>query len=172
MSAGEGMLFAEVVDKFTRKVKALGPLGAGESLDGDELKAKIQEVERLVPYIKMAMRDKLARQFDKVEEYAGLYTSQEIEQLFREVPSYYIDPEKCQACMTCAKRCPVEAIAGGKNLIHVVDQDKCIKCGTCLEACPPRFGAVTRLAGLPVPPPIPEEKRVLVRKTKEKAEQA
>jgi Fe-S-cluster-containing hydrogenase component 2 len=74
--------------------------------------------------------------------------------------------------MTCAKRCPVEAIAGGKNLIHVVDQDKCIKCGTCLEACPPRFGAVTRLAGLPVPPPIPEEKRVLVRKTKEKAEQA
>jgi ferredoxin len=29
----------------------------------------------------------------------------------------YIDPEKCQACMTCAKRCPVEAILSAKNQI-------------------------------------------------------
>jgi Fe-S-cluster-containing hydrogenase component 2 len=70
--------------------------------------------------------------------------------------------------MTCAKRCPVEAIAGGKNLIHVIDQEKCIKCGTCFEVCPPKFSAVTKITGAPVPPPIPEEKRTIVRKSKEK----
>jgi NADH-quinone oxidoreductase subunit F len=68
--------------------------------------------------------------------------------------------------MTCAKRCPVEAIVGGKNLIHIIDQEKCIKCGTCLEVCPPKFRAVTEITGAPVPPPIPEEKRTIVRKSK------
>ena len=62
----------------------------------------------------------------------------------------------------------MEAIAGGKNLIHVIDQDKCIRCGTCFEACPPRFGAVQKLSGEPVPPPIAEEKRLIVRKKKKK----
>jgi Fe-S-cluster-containing hydrogenase component 2 len=57
---------------------------------------------------------------------------------------------------------------GEKNQIHVIDQGKCIKCGTCFEACPPRFGAVKEISGKPVPPPIPEEERTIVRKGKEK----
>jgi Fe-S-cluster-containing hydrogenase component 2 len=60
-----------------------------------------------------------------------------------------------------------EAIAGGKNLIHVIDQAKCIKCNTCFEVCPDRFAAVTKIAGAPVPPPVPEEKRSIARKGKE-----
>ena len=81
--------------------------------------------------------------------------------------SYYIDPEKCQACMICLRQCPAGAIAGGKNQIHVVDQEKCTKCGTCFEVCPPRFGAVKKISGEPVPSPIPEEARMLARKSKE-----
>ncbi len=69
--------------------------------------------------------------------------------------SYYIEPEKCQACLICLRNCPVEAISGGKNLIHVIDQDKCTKCGACLEVCPTRFGAVVKLSGIPVPEPVP-----------------
>ncbi|GAI65726.1 unnamed protein product, partial [marine sediment metagenome] len=69
--------------------------------------------------------------------------------------SYYIEPEKCQACLICLRNCPVEAISGGKNLIHVIDQDKCTKCGACLEVCPTRFGAVVKLSGVPVPEPVP-----------------
>jgi len=86
----------------------------------------------------------------------------------KELISYYIDPDTCQACMICLRKCPVEAIVGGKNQIHVIDQEKCIKCGTCFEVCPPRFGAVKKISGEPVPPPIPEEARTIIRKSKAK----
>ena len=85
----------------------------------------------------------------------------------KELIAYHIDPDKCQACMICARNCPSEAIIGGRNQIHIIDQDKCTKCGTCFEVCPARFDAVTKISGQPVPPPLPEEKRTVVRKAKE-----
>jgi NADH-quinone oxidoreductase subunit F len=75
--------------------------------------------------------------------------------------AYYIDPNKCKACLRCLKSCPVDAVIGGKRLIHVIDQSKCTKCGTCLDVCPPKFGAVKKISGEPVPPPLPEEERKL-----------
>ncbi len=69
----------------------------------------------------------------------------------RDLISYYILPEKCRACLICSRNCPVEAIIGGKDIIHVIDQAKCTKCGTCFEVCPSRFGAVVKLSGEPVP---------------------
>ena len=77
--------------------------------------------------------------------------------------SYYIDPEECEACMICLRNCPVDAISGGKNQIHVIDQDRCTKCGTCFDVCPPKFAAVTRISGEPVPAPPAESERELVR---------
>jgi NADH-quinone oxidoreductase subunit F len=61
--------------------------------------------------------------------------------------AYYIDPEKCEACMSCLKNCPVGAIKGRKDVVHVIDQEKCTKCGVCFEICPPRFRAVTKSSG-------------------------
>jgi F420-non-reducing hydrogenase iron-sulfur subunit len=167
-SSGEGIRFAQVMNEFSKKMKELGPLGQGEGIDDHEVKAKLKQVAKLVPYIKIAKREKLGSRLENEEAYDGFFTSDEIDTLFREVPSYYIDPEKCQACGICLRRCPVEAIAGGKNQIHVIDQDRCIKCGTCLEACPPKFGAVKKISGEPAPPPIPKEERTIVRKSKEK----
>ena len=86
----------------------------------------------------------------------------------KELISFHIDPDKCQACMICLRKCPSEAIGGGKNRIHVIDQEKCTKCGTCFEVCPPRFRAVRKISGEPVPPPIPEEARTIVRESKQK----
>jgi coenzyme F420-reducing hydrogenase delta subunit/NAD-dependent dihydropyrimidine dehydrogenase PreA subunit len=86
----------------------------------------------------------------------------------KKLVSYYIDPDKCQACMICLKKCPAGAIIGGKNQVHVIDQEKCIGCGICLQVCPPRFGAVKRILAEPVPPPIPEEARIIVREGKER----
>jgi len=169
VSAGEGIRFANIMNEFSKEIEELGPLGKSEGIDEIELKSRLEKITKLIPYIKLAKREKLAlhdiNQANE-ENYAGLYTSEEIDALICEAPAYYIDPEKCQACMICARRCPVEAIISAKNQIHVIDQEKCIKCGTCLEACPPKFGAVTRFSGEPVPPPLPEEERTIVRKSK------
>lgn len=166
MSGAEANLFVEGVNGFVKRVRELGPLGEGEGLDQETLGSRLAEVATLVPYIKMVNREKLASRPKSPEEGEGLFTKDEIDRMFREVVSYYIDPEKCQACMTCAKRCPVDAIVGAKAQVHVIDQGKCIKCGTCFEVCPPKFRSVTRISGDPVPPPPPEGKRAIVRKVK------
>jgi F420-non-reducing hydrogenase iron-sulfur subunit len=170
MSSAEGVAFAEVMSEFGNEVTKIGPLGKAEGIEPNELKSRLAEVTKLVPYIKMVNQEKLATRLRNPDEYDKLFTKEEVGKLFGEVISYYIDPEKCQACMTCARRCPVEAIISAKNQVHVIEQDKCIKCGTCLEACPPRFAAVTKISGGPVPPPLPEDKRTIVRKGKEKKE--
>ena len=166
MSSGEGILFAETVDNFSKKIKEIGPLGQSDDIDPGDLKSKLDSIRKLVPYIKIMKRNKLESRLENKEYYEEYFTSEEIDELLSQVVSYHIDPKKCQACMICARRCPVEAIEGGKNRIHVIDQDKCIKCGTCFEACPPRFGAVDKIAGGPVPPPIPEEERLIARERK------
>ncbi|OGP62076.1 MAG: NADH dehydrogenase, partial [Deltaproteobacteria bacterium RBG_13_53_10] len=83
------------------------------------------------------------------------------------IVSYYIQPEKCQACQICFKNCPAGAIAGEKKQVHVIDQATCIKCGVCLDVCPERFSAVTKLSGeaVPAPPPI-EARAIRSKKTK------
>ncbi|MGQ9639487.1 MAG: NADH-ubiquinone oxidoreductase-F iron-sulfur binding region domain-containing protein [Candidatus Bathyarchaeia archaeon] len=68
--------------------------------------------------------------------------------------NYYIDPQKCQACLLCLRKCPVEAVQGGKDQVHWINQEKCVKCGTCYEIC--NFGAVKRLSGEPIPPSPPK----------------
>ncbi len=163
MSAGDGIRFAEVVDDFTREIKGLGPLGESEGLDKSELKSKLAHIMKLVPYIKVVENEKLGKRLESPAEYEAYFTRDEVDKLLTEVVSYYIDPQKCQACGICARKCPVEAIAGGKNLIHVIDQGKCIKCGTCFESCPPRFAAIRKIVSEPVPLPLPQEARAIVR---------
>ncbi len=86
----------------------------------------------------------------------------------KELISYYIDPDKCKACMICLRKCPAEAIDGARKKIHIIDQEKCTNCGTCFEVCPSRFDAVRKISGEPVPCPVPEEERIIIRKGKEK----
>jgi F420-non-reducing hydrogenase iron-sulfur subunit len=167
MSSAEGNRFAEVMGEFGHQVNKLGPLGKAEGVEQSELESRLAEVRRLVPYIKRVKNEKLASRLENPEEYDGLFTRDEIERLFSEVISYYIDPEKCQACMICTRRCPVEAIEGAKNRVHVIDQEKCIKCETCFEVCPTKFGAVAKIVGGPVPPPVPEDRRAVARTGRE-----
>ena len=53
---------------------------------------------------------------------------------------FTIDVEKCTGCTICAKKCPTNAIIGGRKQPHFIIPDKCISCGACLEAC--NFDAV------------------------------
>ena len=114
MSAADGNIFAESVNDFVKTVKEIGPLGkgTGEKFDDNELKSKLAEVTKLVPYIKLEKMEKLGTRLENPEEYDTFFTTDEIEKLFTEVVSYYIDPEKCQACMTCARRYTFGQYAG------------------------------------------------------------
>lgn len=49
--------------------------------------------------------------------------------------------DNCVGCTACARKCPVDAIAGEVKKQHTIDQEICIKCGRCYEAC--RFDAIT-----------------------------
>lgn len=167
VSAGEGIRFANIMNEFGKEIEELGPLGKSEGIDPVELKSRLEEVGKLIPYFKLVKMKELALHNPDQEAYTRLYTSEEVDKLIREAPAYYIDPEKCQACMTCARRCPAEAIVSAKGKVHIVNQEKCIRCGTCFEVCPPKFRAVTKIIGVPVPPPPPEDQRDIVKKGKE-----
>jgi len=169
MSGAEANVFVESTNSFIKKINELGPLGKREGLDDKDLKSKLAQIAKLVPYIKLFKNEKLKKRLHQ-NEYEGYFTQDEITKLFDEIPSYYIQPDKCQACMTCARRCPVGAIVGAKQQVHLIDQEKCIKCGTCIEVCPTKFSAITKIIGQPVPAPLPEGKRAIVRmSTKQEA---
>jgi len=84
----------------------------------------------------------------------------------KDLINYYIDPEKCVACMLCFRNCPVNAIDGEKRKIHVIDQSKCIKCNACYDVCPSKIRAVKKISGEPIPSPLSDEERIIKRKRK------
>jgi ferredoxin len=65
----------------------------------------------------------------------------------------HVNPATCTGCEDCRPACPVHAIAGGRDLVHVVDNDVCTRCGACLSACP--VSAIAK-AG-PIKPSTPSE---------------
>ena len=55
--------------------------------------------------------------------------------LCKDLITYYIDAEKCNGCMLCAKECPENAIEGEGKEPHKIQTDLCIKCGICRDVC-------------------------------------
>jgi len=55
--------------------------------------------------------------------------------LCKDLITYYIDAEKCNGCLLCARECPQNAIEGEKKEPHKIQTDLCIKCGICRDVC-------------------------------------
>jgi F420-non-reducing hydrogenase iron-sulfur subunit len=85
MSGGEGTLFVEVMNDFGKKVKELGPLGKGEGIDKNVVKAKLEAVTKLVPYIRLVERERLRLSFKTEEEFEKFFQSDEFNRLFNEL---------------------------------------------------------------------------------------
>jgi len=85
VSAAEGTRFAEVMNDFSKNLKALGPLGKGEGIDDSGLKFKLEAVKNLIPYIKLVERERLRVPFKSVEACNEFFTSDEFDRLFQEL---------------------------------------------------------------------------------------
>lgn len=84
MSAADGILFAEVMSEFGKKVKELGSLGKGEGIDEIALKSKLEAVTNLVPYIRLVERERMRAAVKSEEEILEYFTSDEFNRLFEE----------------------------------------------------------------------------------------
>ena len=49
--------------------------------------------------------------------------------------TYEIDEAACTGCTLCARKCPVDAIAGTPKNPHRIDPERCIRCGICRDVC-------------------------------------
>ena len=85
MSAGDGILFTEVINDFGKKVKEMGPLGKSEGMDEKALKLKLESVNKMVPYIKLVERERLAIPVKSEEAYRRFFASEEFDRLFDEL---------------------------------------------------------------------------------------
>jgi len=85
MSSGEGILLAEVINDFCRKVEEIGPLGKSEGIDEKGLKFKLEAVTKLIPYIKLVERERLRVPSKSEEAYNKFFTSDEVNRLFNEL---------------------------------------------------------------------------------------
>jgi coenzyme F420-reducing hydrogenase delta subunit len=85
MSSGEGILLAEVINEFVKKVEELGPLGKSEGIDDEGLKLKLEAVTKLIPYVKLVEREKLRVPSKSEDEYNKFFTSDGVNRLFDEL---------------------------------------------------------------------------------------
>ena len=115
VSAGEGIRFAEVMNDFSSKVKALGPLGSTEGIGSAELQARLEAVLQLVPYIKLVERERLRVPVRTDEGYRKFFGSEEFDTLFKEL---ILDKLAMSRIMNFlrAKAAPAAALGEGLGL--------------------------------------------------------
>jgi coenzyme F420-reducing hydrogenase delta subunit len=85
MSSGDGILLAEVINEFCKKVEGIGPLGKSEGIDEKGLKFKLEAATKLIPYVKLVERERLRAPFKSEEEYNKFFSSDEVNRLFNEL---------------------------------------------------------------------------------------
>jgi coenzyme F420-reducing hydrogenase delta subunit len=85
MSAGEGILLAEVINDFCKQIGELGPLGKSDGIDEDGLKFKLEAATKLIPYIKLVERERLRAPSKSEGEYNEFFTSDEVDKLFKKL---------------------------------------------------------------------------------------
>jgi F420-non-reducing hydrogenase iron-sulfur subunit len=82
MSGADGHLLARYTDEFARQIKELGPLGSSEGLDADTVKFKLAAALNLVPFMRLAEREKLRVPVKSKQAYQQFFEDEETGRLF------------------------------------------------------------------------------------------
>ena len=85
MSSGEGILLAEKITAFCKKVDEIGPLGKSEGIDAHGLKVNLEAVTNLIPYLKLVERERLRVPTKSEEAYNEFFGSEAVNRLIREL---------------------------------------------------------------------------------------
>jgi coenzyme F420-reducing hydrogenase delta subunit len=90
VSAGEGIRFANIMNELGRQIEEMGPLGKSEGVDRAALKLRLQEIAKLVPYIKLVQTERLKAPRslripgEQEERYREFFDSEEVKRIFKE----------------------------------------------------------------------------------------
>ena len=85
MSSGDGIILAEIINKFCNEVKEIGPLGKSEKIDANGLKFKFEAVTKLIPYLKLVERERLRVPSKSEQAYKEFFDSDDVNRLFNEL---------------------------------------------------------------------------------------
>ena len=85
MSSGDGIILADVINKFCQQVKELGPLGESEQINEAALKFKFEAIKKLLPYLKLVERERLRVPTKSEAAYREFFDSDDVNQLFNEL---------------------------------------------------------------------------------------
>ena len=85
VSAGEGIRFANFMNEYSAELTKLGPLGKAEGMDEKVLAFKLEAVNKLIPYIKLVLTQRLHVSERTEEAYHEFFKSDEFESLFEEL---------------------------------------------------------------------------------------
>jgi coenzyme F420-reducing hydrogenase delta subunit len=85
MSSGDGIILADVINNFCKKVEEIGPLGSSEGSDEKGLKFRLEAANKIIPYVKLVERERLRVPLKSEEAYEKFFTSDEVNQLIDEL---------------------------------------------------------------------------------------
>ena len=85
MSSGDGLILADVINKFCKHAEEFGPLGKNEGIDRKNLKFKLEALSKLIPYIKLVERERLRVPHKSEEAYRDFFASDKFKRLFKEL---------------------------------------------------------------------------------------
>ncbi|MGB9887956.1 MAG: hydrogenase iron-sulfur subunit, partial [Moorellales bacterium] len=85
VSASEGIRFAEIMNEFSNKIREMGPLGHSEGLDAQTLQRRLEAVIRILPFVRLAERQRFRPPVRSEEVYNEFFASEEVDRLFDEL---------------------------------------------------------------------------------------
>ena len=82
MSGADGNLLARYTDEFAKQIREMGPLGSEDGMDTEKLRFKLAAARNLVPFMRLAEREKLRVPVKSKQAYKGFFENPDTVRLF------------------------------------------------------------------------------------------